>query len=206
MIFDRQLLPGDKIRPARLAKGLGVNRTPLLHALKFLEKEMLIEFIPRYGCFVRQFSKFEMISIFDLREVLEGLATRKATECISDAEIAQLRGFFRPFAGQRKITDLRAYAREDRAFHSFLANIGASAFLRNVLETYNIITFSYQSVLMEGLVRAPADTLPEHLGIIDAVCRREPVQAEALMRTHLRKGAAALEAAVHADEERAEHR
>lgn len=203
MIIERQLLPGDKIRQSNIAASIGVSRTSVLHALKVLESEMLMEFIPRQGCFVRQFSKLEMISIFDLREVLEGLAARKAAECISDNEADQLRDFFRAFAGQERITDLRAYAREDRAFHAFLLNIGTTEFLRRLLETYNVITFSYQHVLTEGLVRPPEKTLGEHLAIIDAICRRQPLEAEALMRTHVRNAVSDLKSAVQAEEARA---
>ena len=74
MIIDRKLLPGDKIPQEKLARELGISRTPLVSAIKYLEHEKLVEAKPRRGYFVRLFSKQEMISIFELREVLEGLA------------------------------------------------------------------------------------------------------------------------------------
>jgi hypothetical protein len=65
MIIERQLLPGDKIPQEKLAEDLGISRTPLVNALKFLENEKLVQCLPRRGFFVRHFSKREMISIFE---------------------------------------------------------------------------------------------------------------------------------------------
>jgi DNA-binding GntR family transcriptional regulator len=39
MIEDRTMLPGDKIPQEKLAKELGISRTSLISALKFLEHE-----------------------------------------------------------------------------------------------------------------------------------------------------------------------
>jgi DNA-binding GntR family transcriptional regulator len=192
MIIERQLLPGDKIPQEKLAEDLGISRTPLINALKFLEHEKLVQSIPRRGFFVRLFDKAEMISIFELRELLEGLSARRACQNITDREIGQLKGFFRQFAGIKEITDIKAYAREDRRFHNLLTSIGAKEFLKSILETYNIISFSYQTVLSEGLVRSPNETIHEHLAIIKAISNRDADSAERLMRRHLSNSAAVL--------------
>ena len=94
MINDRRLAPGDKISQEKLASELGISRTPLISALKYLEKEKLVEAKPRRGFFVRAFNRDEMISIFELREVLEGLAARRAAMTITDKQIERLRQFF----------------------------------------------------------------------------------------------------------------
>jgi len=192
MIIERQLLPGDKIPQEKLAEDLGISRTPLINALKFLEHEKLVQSIPRRGFFVRLFDKTEMITIFELRELLEGLAARRACQNITDREINQLKGFFRQFSGIKDITDIKAYAREDRRFHNLLTGIGAKEFLKSILETYNIISFSYQTVLSEGLVRSPNETIHEHLAIIKAISNRDADLAERLMRQHLNNSAAVL--------------
>ena len=49
MIIERQLLPGDKYPQEKLAEDLGISRTPLINALKFLEHEKLVQSIPRRG-------------------------------------------------------------------------------------------------------------------------------------------------------------
>ncbi|HHP7234884.1 MAG TPA: GntR family transcriptional regulator [Desulfobacterales bacterium] len=194
MIMDRKLLPGDKISQEKLAQDLGISRTPVVSALKYLEKEKLVEAKPRRGFYVRLFTMEEMVSIFELREVLEGLAARRAAAHVRDDQINELRGFFTPFKDAGGAADLKAYAREDRRFHNFVTEVGAKEFLKSILQTYNIISFSYQVVSSEGLVRSPAETLPEHLAIITAICDKDGDQAEALMRSHFRQSIARLKA------------
>ena len=192
MIIDRQILPGEKIPQEKLAQELGISRTPLVSALKFLEHEKLVESKPRRGYFVRLFSKHEMVSIFELREVLEGLAAKRAAANITDKEIEILKEFFRPFAESADITDFKAYAREDRRFHNFITEIGAKEFLKSILQTCNIITASYQYLSSEGLVRPPNETIEEHLAVIKAIGDRDPEAADELMRRHLKKTIAHL--------------
>jgi DNA-binding GntR family transcriptional regulator len=192
MIISRKLLPGDKIPQEKLARDLGISRTPLVGALKYLEKEKLVEAIPRRGFYVRLFTKQEMISIFELREVLEGLAARRAARNISDVQINKLRKFFEQFIAVTDITDIGAYAREDRRFHNFVTEIGAKEFLKSILENYNIISYSYQLITSEGLVRTPNETIHEHRAMIDAISSKDEDMAEDIMRQHLKRGIAVL--------------
>ena len=187
MIIERKLLPSQKIPQEKLARDLGISRTPLISALKFLEQQKLVESVPRRGFFVRLFSKKEMVDIFELREVLEGLAARRATSKITDSQIIELNSFFQQFAKQKNISDFKGYAREDRRFHNFVIDVGAKEFLKSILQTTNIISFSYQVLHSEGLVRPPDETIQEHLAVIEAIKERDSEAAEDLMRQHFKK-------------------
>jgi DNA-binding GntR family transcriptional regulator len=185
-IEERKLLPGEKIPQEKLAQELGISRTPLIAALKFLEHEKLVEVRPRRGFYVRLFSSEEMVSIFEIREVLEGLSARRAARSISPAEAATLRGIFSPFI-EKEILDLQGYAKADRRFHTFIAQIGSREFLTAILQTLNIITLAYQNITSDGLIRDPAETISDHIQIVDAICRHDAESAEHLMRDHLAK-------------------
>jgi len=192
MIIDRKFLPGDKIPQEKLARELGISRTPLVSAIKYLEHEKLVEAKPRRGYFVRFFSMREMVSIFELREVLEGLAARRAARHISDSQIDRLNKFFQQFDPSSDISDYKAYSIEDRSFHNFVVDVAAKEFLKSILQTYNIISFSYQVVSSEGLVRPPNETIHEHLSVIRAISEKDSDAAEDLMRLHFRKTIATL--------------
>jgi DNA-binding GntR family transcriptional regulator len=192
LIIERKLLPGQKIPQEKLARDLGISRTPLISALKFLEQEKLVASVPRRGFFVRLFSQEEMVYIFELREVLEGLAARRAASNITDRQILQLKSFFKDFAKQRNITDFKGYAREDRRFHNFVIDVGAKEFLKSILLTTNIISFSYQILHFEGLVRPPDETIQEHLAMIEAIEQRDSKAAEEFMRQHFKNSLACL--------------
>ena len=187
LIEDRKMLPGEKIPQEKLAKELGISRTPLISALKFLEHEKLVEAKPRRGFFVRLFSIEEMISIFEIREVLEGLSARRAAKYLTEKDAAALRDIFKEFQGVDHIDDLQAYSKADKHFHTFIAEIGSKEFLTTILQTLNIISLAYQNVATEGLIREPNKTITDHLKIVDAICSHDEEKAEEAMRTHLRK-------------------
>lgn len=187
MIENRTLLPGQKISQEKLAAELGISRTPLISALKFLEHEKLIETKPRRGFFVRLFSIEEMISIFEIREVLEGLSARRASQSITKSQSSQLKKIFQPFADDKNITDYQAYSKADRYFHTYISEIGSREFLTSILQTFNIISLAYQYPTSEGLIRAPNKTIKDHFLIVEAICDHDANMAEHYMRDHLRK-------------------
>ena len=87
MIADGQLAPGQRILQEKLARDMGVSRTPLVNALKRLAQERLVEWVSRRGIYVKQFSLKEMAQLFEVREGLEPIAARLAATRISPAEV-----------------------------------------------------------------------------------------------------------------------
>lgn len=202
MILEQKLVPGAKIYQDKLAQELGISRTPLVGALKKLEQEKLITAIPRRGFYVRHFSKQEMIHIFELREVLEGLAARRASGQISDGQIQRLQSFFKGLKISNDLKSLKKYADEDRRFHNFLLEIGGDELLSSILGTYSIITFSYLGNFQAGLVRPPKETIHEHRAIIEAITKRDPIKAEEAARLHLKKSIVKLVRDVEKEEKK----
>jgi DNA-binding GntR family transcriptional regulator len=158
-----------------------------VNALKKLEQERLITSIPRKGFYIRDFSKEEMVNIFELREVLEGLAARRASLRISDSQIKKLNDLFTGLKTSEASGSVEKYAKADRRFHHFLIKLGGDDLLFNILETYSVITFSYLVKFRGGLVRPPKETLPEHLAIIEAIINKDPEMAEQAARTHFKR-------------------
>ncbi|MCU0553747.1 MAG: GntR family transcriptional regulator, partial [Syntrophales bacterium] len=124
---------------------------------------------------------------FELRELLEGLAARRAAHIISPAQADRLRGFFRDADLSDSAQGIKRYAEEDRRFHQFLIELGGFDLLNDILENYNIITVSYRIDVMEGLVRHPRETLPEHEALIEAIASGKPEQAEKIARQHFNR-------------------
>src|SRR3569832_231287 len=56
MIIEGTLAPGTRIHEGRLGQELGVSRTPLREARKYLASEGLLELAPGRGAGVRSFS------------------------------------------------------------------------------------------------------------------------------------------------------
>ena len=187
MIVDRKLKPGDKILQEKISREFGVSRTPLMCALKKLEQEKLVQAVPRRGFYVRRFTMEEVLEAFELREILEGLAARRAAVVITTPQAEKLRTFFQQADVSDSAASIKRYSDEDRRFHLFLVELGGFDLLNDILENYNIITVSYRIDVMEGLVRHPRETLPEHHALIEAIASGKPDRAEKLARQHFNR-------------------
>ena len=89
-IVRGELPPGSRIREAALARQLGISRGPLREALRRLEGRKLLEYTPNLGMRVASVALNDLIEIFQMREALEGMACRLATENMTDAELEEL--------------------------------------------------------------------------------------------------------------------
>lgn len=187
-ILDRKYMPGDKISIDQLIADLGVSRTPIVIALKMLEREMLIETKPRRGHYVRTFTKREIIDVLELREALEALGARKAARRITESQMEKLRDFFKGIDVEGDPQALSAYAKEDQGFHEFIMEVAGGDILSSVFKAYAIVIFTYHADLPGGFVRHPRETIQEHLELVDAICNRDEDKAEKLMRHHMRLG------------------
>ena len=188
LILDGKFMPGDKISIDQLRADLGVSRTPIVIALKMLEKEMLITAKPRRGHYVRTFTKREIIDILELREALEALGARRAARFITESQIKKLKEFFRDVDVEGDPKTLAAYAREDQKFHEYIMEIAGGEIFSSVFKANPIVIFTYHTDLPGGLVRHPRETIREHWDMIEAICTRDEDKAAELMSHHMRLG------------------
>ena len=183
MILKKQLKPGEQIIQEELAKKLGTSRTPLRKALSQLAKEHLVKVMPRGGTYVREFSKEELITIFEMREVLEGLACRKAALVVSKNRLDFFKDLYKRAMKSADKGDWTAYKKADEKFHSFLIETSRIDLLREIVKSFHILSNSYT----QGLIRLPQETFREHMAIIEALKDHDPDLSEKLMREHTRK-------------------
>jgi DNA-binding GntR family transcriptional regulator len=89
-IINGVLIPGYKLKESDISNKLGVSRIPVREALKVLEKNGLVEFIPYQGCRVKVLTLHRMEEIYVLRKELESFCARISVEKITDKEIEEL--------------------------------------------------------------------------------------------------------------------
>ena len=78
--MDGLYKPGDSLVETKLAKELGVSRTPIREAIRQLEFEGLVHSIPNKGVIVQGISTQDVDDIYIIRKMVEGLAARWAVE------------------------------------------------------------------------------------------------------------------------------
>lgn len=79
-IVKNELKPGSRVYDTKLAEEMGVSRTPIREALRVLEKNRLVELIPRRGVVVTEISASQIEWFYDIYEQLYALVARRAAE------------------------------------------------------------------------------------------------------------------------------
>jgi len=90
LIISGRIAPLERIVENKLAKQLGVSRTPVREALHILEMEGFLDAIPRIGYQVKEIQWDEVDEIYEIRKVNETLAARWALERITPEELKSL--------------------------------------------------------------------------------------------------------------------
>src|SRR3972149_6436766 len=96
-ILNGRFKAGARLRQTDLAAQLAISRTPIREALGRLQQEGLIELLPGGGVRVALLDLTEAVELYDLREVLDGLAARLVSHRADEAALGRIRrGLARP--------------------------------------------------------------------------------------------------------------
>jgi DNA-binding GntR family transcriptional regulator len=118
MIIDGTLSPGMRIHEGNLGQDLGVSRTPLREALKFLASEGLVELAPGRGAVVRSFSAKDVEDSLIVLANLEELAGRLACVHASDEQIRDIRRIHDEMMQRYALRERLSYFKLNQSIHS----------------------------------------------------------------------------------------
>jgi DNA-binding GntR family transcriptional regulator len=192
-IVSGELSPGAKITERELAQRYGVNRAPLREALLRLEERRLIERVPFSGTRIFQPSNRMLSELWDMREVLEGLAARRAAETATDTQIQELRRM--ASEGSARLARTAADDYSDlpaiRDIHMRIAVISGNRELERILnsEVWLYLRANYRR-WVKAIEKRKVGAL-QHERIAEAIGSRDGDIAEMLMRKHIRTSRAA---------------
>ncbi|WP_417440798.1 GntR family transcriptional regulator [Idiomarina sp.] len=186
-IVEGDIAAGCKISEPELARRFNVSRAPLREALARLERCHLIERIPNAGARVVTLSLEGLISLYQIREELEGLACRLAAEQMPDNEIDELRQLLDKHLETQRVREGESYYQEagDLDFHYRIILGSKNQYLINMLcdELYYLVRMYRVQMGMNGPRVSRA--FDEHKAIINAIANRDGELADLLMRRHI---------------------
>lgn len=190
-ILARTLPAGSKLVMRDLVEQLQLSPTPINQALAALEREGLVESRPHRGYYVITLEPADIVDIYTLREVLEGLAMRLAVETRPKELESSLRAHHEKQVECFDDRDLARYADLDVAFHRTVWEASGNDRLLRMSEMLmgQVRLLIGTSAEVEG--RLPS-SMAEHERILEHVARGEARLAEAAMREHVRNAGAAL--------------
>lgn len=194
-IVEGRIPAGSKISEPDLASRFGISRAPLREAIGRLEACNLVVRRPNFGARVISLSTQGLLELYDMREVMEGLAARRAAEAMTVEEIAGLRALLNE---HQQATELRkgvAYVQQegDLDFHYRIVQGSHHDRLVKFLcnDLYHLVRM-YRYQLGMTSPRA-THAFREHLHLVDAIEQRDAELAELLMRRHIRAARAGIE-------------
>ncbi|HLO15586.1 MAG TPA: GntR family transcriptional regulator [Anaerolineales bacterium] len=174
--------PGDWLRQEDIATQLGVSMTPVREGLDLLVSAGLAERVPYRGVRVREMSTKDIVEAYGLRLILEAIIAEEAARNITDEQISNLE---RMLGEMKKLDTLKGMSDERKLSREFHATIAEASRNDLLIKLYAMVANAFPDwLLYEALFRNPelladstANTLKEHIAIVDALKKRNGKQA-----------------------------
>jgi len=183
-ILEGRLLAGARLRQTELAERLGISRTPIREALTRLGHEGLIELLPRGGVRVLLLNADEALELYDLREVLDGLAARLAAGRADEATLRRLERALERMAGCVERHDPNHWFRAHVTFHEEIVRAAGNRPLGRMSSVVRLSIRQFHPLLLKT-ERRLEDAHAEHRGIFEAIVARDGEAAERRARAHI---------------------
>ena len=184
MIIEGQLEPGSRIHEGQLGQALGVSRTPLREALKFLASEGLIDLVPGRGAIVRQLTPQDVRNMLEVLIALETLAGRLACRNATEAQIAHVRKMHDRMMGFYASRKRLEYYKLNQAIHTAIVNLSGNDYLAS---THEAIQSRLKRIRFIGN-EAPENwsgAVQEHVEMINALEKRDEDALTDVLTRHL---------------------
>ncbi len=178
-IINQKLKPGERLPEEQLAADLGVSRTPVRDAISRLVKDGFAETEPRKGAFVKDFQIEDVIEIYHLRVVLEGLAVTLAGANVDGPDLKKLK---KRFASKNTKKLLKA----DTELHSYIIDRCGNSKLIEILNNLHSLVDVFRASGYTSSKRS-AKATAGHIEIINALIKGNVAGAEKAMKKHIEK-------------------
>jgi DNA-binding GntR family transcriptional regulator len=180
MIQSYRFAPGKWINIERLAKDLGVSRTPVWQALKVLESEGLVTHVPNQGIRMASMTLEMAHDLYLVRGLLEGLASKLAAEKMDRKTIRRLEAILEK---QKKIVrkkNVLNYSNSDFEFHGIIYDSCGNWLLRELLENVKARSRPF----VRDITPILPDLFRDHLELVDCFKKHDSVGAEKAICRH----------------------
>jgi DNA-binding GntR family transcriptional regulator len=185
-IITNELRAGQQLYEKRLMEEYGIGRTPLREIFQELQRNGLIEIIPKLGTRVVSLDVRTLRDTIQLRRELEGLAAELAALHIETEQFDRLKHLLDRAAGVKtnSTADLKKLSNIDMEFHSILYDASGNRQLKEMIESllYKMSMYWFQVGFSAAEFREQFDELAE---LLRAIKKKEPDTAREIMKRHI---------------------
>jgi DNA-binding GntR family transcriptional regulator len=180
-ILHGDIAPGSKLAQVGLAERFGVSRIPVRDALAVLAGEGLVQPLSNATAVVTRMSVDELQELYDLREVIEPMATQIAVPNLGRADVLFMR---KQLAIMSDHTDARTWLAANTEFHAAVFRRANRPRTIELIEQLRRLTDRYVYVHLE-VIGQTERMHSEHEGILVAVECGDAALTAQLTREHL---------------------
>lgn len=184
MILAGKLPAGTRLRQADLAERFGISRTPLREALMKLEQEGLITVLAHGGFRVVELRLEDAIELYDIRELLDGLAARLTAESAESQTLKSLQGHLKKMEQCLQKQDAHRWFIHHVAFHEGVLRASGNSRLASLISNIRLSIQRFHPLLLTTENRLN-NAFREHLAVFRAIQAKDSGQAERLARLHI---------------------
>ncbi|MEW5724928.1 MAG: GntR family transcriptional regulator [Thermodesulfobacteriota bacterium] len=205
MIYYNMLAPGQRIIYKDLAKRFGVSVTPVIQALKLLERSNLVRYQTNRGYFVGELTEQMVEDLYHVREALEVQTLPLVLRNLDQEALDSIREAFKQYNQTRAPKpEGRVLMLRDAQFHLKIIEYSGNQAVYDILkEVFEQIYLQYKSeYLLESRV---GDAYQEHRAILKALGKGDLAEAAALLRDHIRHGKEHVLSIIRLEQEMFQH-
>ena len=179
--------PGNRLVESRIAEALGISRTPVREAIHKLEREGLIQKLPRGGFSVSNLTHEEIEETFGIRSVLESYAARLAAIKHQRQELEPLEEKIEEFQYHLNRGEMEALLQINTQFHALLYAMSRSPRLIKMINDLKDQIYRFRRIILkiETMAKTSND---DHRQMLRAMETRDADRVETLMRQHILRG------------------
>lgn len=186
MLMRGEIAPRSLLREAELARQLGMSRTPVREALRRLMAEGFLRAAPQGGFVVVELTREDLMNIYPVRGVLEGLAARLAARHASRVDIARLEELAEAMERARLAGDDGQLAKLNSQFHDAVAQASHNRHLQAMLANIREVFEGYRPFALIHPGRRDA-AHSEHCELLAALKARDEASAAKIAEEHVRR-------------------
>ncbi|NLX61222.1 MAG: GntR family transcriptional regulator [Tissierellia bacterium] len=132
--------PGLVLNETDIAEEFNTSRTPVRSAFKRLQRDKLLNIVPRFGAQVTAIDFKQMKHVFEITRVLDSYAARLAAERISDEEIKKLEEIVSRMKTYDISKDYQKAIDDDEDFHQIIFSSCGNPWLEEILTSLHYHT------------------------------------------------------------------
>lgn len=183
-ILNRSLPAGERLSVPAIAERFNVSRSPVREAVLRLVQDEFAHEARNKGATVTHIRVEDLGPLYEVREVLEGLAAALSADHATREQLGQLQRNLIRHQEAVAAGDLSEHIELDLEFHSLITGASGNPVLMSHL---NKIHQKIRLGMIEAGQAGAEIALREHGDILAAILAADPQRSELLARAHVRR-------------------